>query len=258
MAAFTDMPGWNGIRNIVIANAAIFMAILAGRLSGANPDVWLALPASPQELLSRPWTVLTYMVTQVEFLHLFFNMLWLWCFAMIADRVLPNPRLVILYLAGGIGGAVGYVMVNIIAGGNGSLCGSSAAVLGIMSYMAVMAGDTRIEMLLLGRMRLRTVVIVATAISLLGAGGSIGALTAHVGGIAAGIVWALKDKAPAKIKGNATHRKGSKVAAALKRHREDSAELDALLDKIRISGFGSLTGPERRRLETLSNRLNLK
>lgn len=256
MAAITDMPGWRAARGLIAANAAIFLIIWIGKLAGADLDDWLAIPASPEVLLRRPWTVLTYMVTQVEFLHLFFNMLWLWCFAVAAERVSPTLRLSALYLAGGLCGAAGYILVNLIAGGSGSLCGSSAAVLGIMSYSAVMAGQLRVQLLLFGSVRLRTIVVIATVIALLGAGGSIGALTAHAGGIIAGIAWALKAKAPANTLGKAPRRKGRKVAAALKRHREDSAELDALLDKIRISGFESLTGQERRRLETLSNRLD--
>ena len=31
-------------------------------------------------LLSRPWTIFTYMFTQFDFLHLLFNMLWLYWF----------------------------------------------------------------------------------------------------------------------------------------------------------------------------------
>ncbi len=256
MAAFTDMPSWRQIRGLIAANAAVFLAIWVGKLAGADLDEWLAIPASPRALLSRPWTVLTYMVTQVEFFHLFFNMLWFWCFAVIAERVWPGIRLGILYLIGGLGGAAAYILLNLMAPGSGSLCGSSAAVLALMSYTAVMAGDTRVQLLLFGTVRLRTIVIIAAAIALLGAGGSTGSLTAHAGGLLAGIAWALKAKMPVATGKRTARRRGHKVAAALKRHREDHAELDALLDKIRISGFDSLSGQERKRLETLSNRLD--
>lgn len=255
MAAYTDMPGWRDVRWLIAANAAVFLIIWAGRLTGTDLAEWLAVPASPALLLRCPWTVLTYMVTQVEFLHLFFNMLWLWCFAVIAYRIWPGIRFATLYLAGGLGGAAAYIILHLLAGGTGSLCGSSAAVLGIMSYTAVMAGNTRVQLMLFGSVRLRTIVIIAAAIALIGAGGNIGSLTAHAGGFAAGIVWALKAKAPAKKK-SFRRLRGDRVADALRRHHEDHAELDALLDKIRVSGFDSLTNQERKRLETLSNRLD--
>lgn len=256
MAAFTDLPGWRSIRLIIAVNAAVFLAILVGRLAGAGSDAWFSLPASPLAVLKRPWTVLTYMVTQVEFLHLFFNMLWFWCFAVIAARIWPEIRLTLLYLAGGLGGAAAYIAVNLMAEGAGSLCGSSAAVLGIMSYTGVLAGNVRLQMLLLGSVRLRVLVIIAIVIALLGAGGSIGSLAAHAGGIATGALCALRAKMPAGIKKTITRRRGNKVAAALRRHREDHAELDSLLDRIRISGFDSLTSQERKRLEALSKRLD--
>ena len=41
---------------------------------------WLGVPAEPQYLLYRPWTLLTYMFTHFSFLHLLFNMLWLYWF----------------------------------------------------------------------------------------------------------------------------------------------------------------------------------
>lgn len=39
---------------------------------------WLAVPSSPERLLSRPWTVFTYMFLHENFFHLLFNMVTLY------------------------------------------------------------------------------------------------------------------------------------------------------------------------------------
>lgn len=43
---------------------------------------------------------------------------------------------------------------------------------------------------------------------------------------------------------------------AIERYRNDTERLDQLLDKIRISGYGSLSAKERKELNDLSKRLN--
>src|SRR3979409_2417919 len=39
---------------------------------------YLAVPASVVTLLSKPWTLLTYMFFHWDIMHIFFNMLWLY------------------------------------------------------------------------------------------------------------------------------------------------------------------------------------
>ena len=38
----------------------------------------VALPANGSELLSKPWTLITYMFVHDGFIHLIFNLLWLY------------------------------------------------------------------------------------------------------------------------------------------------------------------------------------
>src|ERR1035438_9766873 len=41
---------------------------------------WFVMPADLQKLASRPWTVLTYMFSDLHVFRFIANMLWLWSF----------------------------------------------------------------------------------------------------------------------------------------------------------------------------------
>ena len=44
---------------------------------------WIAVPASLPDLIRKPWTLLTYMFLHEGFLHILFNLLWLFWFGRI-------------------------------------------------------------------------------------------------------------------------------------------------------------------------------
>ena len=79
----------SSLTRLIYINCGIFLALkliyimmlLLGKGEEFYPTLleWIGVPADPEYLLSRPWTIFTYMFTQFDFLHLLFNMLWLYC-----------------------------------------------------------------------------------------------------------------------------------------------------------------------------------
>jgi membrane associated rhomboid family serine protease len=63
---------------------------------------WLALPADFEQLASRPWTLITYMFLHFDFLHILFNLLWLYWMGQIFLTYFDQGKLVTIYLLGGI------------------------------------------------------------------------------------------------------------------------------------------------------------
>ena len=61
-------------------------------------------------LLSRPWTLITYMFTHFNFLHILFNMLILYWFGRIFLQYLTGRQLLTTYLIGGLAGALLYLI----------------------------------------------------------------------------------------------------------------------------------------------------
>lgn len=60
--------------------AAIGLLSLIDTPAAYTAVAWLAEPAAPAALLTRPWTAITYMFVHVDFIHLVINMMWLMMF----------------------------------------------------------------------------------------------------------------------------------------------------------------------------------
>ena len=76
----------SNLTKLIYINAGVFLLITIAAIIGflmknqAVPDKTLeilAVPASLQSLLLRPWTLITYMFTHKDFWHILFNVLWL-------------------------------------------------------------------------------------------------------------------------------------------------------------------------------------
>lgn len=228
-------------------------------------DVWtvrlLAFPGSPLKFITHPWTLLTYMFVQADILQLLFNMLWLvWFGRMLLDTDTPR-RLLTLYIGGGIFGAICYLAADVLTfGGAGYLLGSSAAILSVMVYTAFRQPDRPVPLFIIGEVRLKWIALVTIIITLIGASG-IAAHCAHIGGAVFPfiLIWWLRLSAnrkkitrrkPKALKGKKPLRPNPSPSPIPINTLEE--ELDALLDKIRLSGFDSLSAKEKKRLDELS------
>lgn len=282
------------LMKIVVINIAVFLVlniisivmIFAGEESGRFiVEQWVAMPGNFGRLARHAWTPLSYMFSQIEPLHLIFNMLWLYWFGIVFQLLSTPKRMIGLYLLGGLGGAALYLLaVNTVpyfAGHGGLLIGSSASVIAIVTATAIMAPDYRMNLLFLGAVSLKWIAIVTIGIDLLSVTGSnAGGHIAHLGGAAVGAIFALGLKRghditaplnslidaivnlfrrrpkvrPARFRASgapsAPRPKAPSAASAA-----DQAELDNILDKIKKSGYSSLTADERARLFDVSRRI---
>ena len=264
------------LAGLILTNVIVFVAVwivmLAGRQMGISGNFtmpWLCVSSIPEVALTRPWTLITYMVTQYDFIHLLFNVLWLYWFGVFIPFSVTERKKLWLYAGGGILGAILYIAVSLIAPSTvspgGYLCGASASVLAIMTAVALWSPRREIRLLLIGPVQLRWVAIVCLALTFLGLnGGSGAAQSAHVGGVIFGALFAGADilrsrRRPAEPKRRKVRinvrRDGRAVADAASR-LSDTDRLDQLLEKIRVSGYSSLTAGERNELNLISQRLD--
>jgi len=106
---------------LILVNVAIWLAIGIMRVFSFLfniPDTtltnfiveYLAVPAQISNLLTRPWTLFTYMFLHIDFFHILFNMLWLFWFGKIFLEFLKSRQLLIIYILGGLSGAFLYVL----------------------------------------------------------------------------------------------------------------------------------------------------
>lgn len=225
-----------------------------------------ALPSDPLSFATHPWTLATYMVAHFSPLHMLVNMLWLFWFGrMLADSG-REIQLLWLYIGSGICGGIFYIAASVISShAPGTyLTGASAAVLGVVGATAMLMPSRRVNLFLFGEVKLKWVATGCIALTLLGSwGAGVPPQIAHLGGLAFGLVATMArkitaDGGPQPCRHNSTRARtlnARKTMKAMKRLPDDHERLDQLLDKIRVSGYDSLTARERTELNHISSRI---
>lgn len=268
---------------IILINTAVFLLVhiiaLAIRISGGDGTAvcrLLELPPSVWGLLLKPWTAVTYMFTHYDLLHFIFNMLWLYCFGIIFLDHYRNRDFVAAYLLGGLAGAAFYLagcamLPHVSSSG---LLGSSAAVLSVAAATVVRSPNYRIRLFLLGMVKIKWVAAAFVVFALLSSDlHSPGSQLAHAGGIICGVVFALNARYGKKILRirKQYHKPGGKKRGDMlpplhtkpvggqqtATGKELEARLDELLDRVRLSGYESLTAAEKQELIELSKKIKL-
>lgn len=270
------------LKKLIFINIAVFILIrllgillLLFNLQDFPIMLYLQLPASPMALLSRPWTLFTYMFTHFEFLHILFNMLWLYWFGELFLQVFNERQLGGLYVLGGLAGALLFVVsYNLFpyfqeVASFSFLMGASASVMAIVFAISFYRKEIEIHLLLFGRIKLIYLALFTFVIDLLAmtsdnAGGHI----AHIGGALFGIWFAsryaqgkdltapinrLIDKlvnlGKRKPKMSVTYGgRSNKDWEYNARKQQQAANIDAILDKLKRSGYGSLSADEKKQL----------
>ncbi|MCF2604263.1 rhomboid family intramembrane serine protease [Parabacteroides distasonis] len=270
------------LKKLIFINIAVFILIrllgillLLFNLQDFPILLYLQLPASSMALLSRPWTLFTYMFTHFEFLHILFNMLWLYWFGELFLQVFNERQLGGLYVLGGLAGALLFVVsYNLFpyfqeVASFSFLMGASASVMAIVFAISFYRKEIEIHLLLFGRIKLIYLALFTFVIDLLAmtsdnAGGHI----AHIGGALFGIWFAsryaqgkdltapinrLIDKlvnlGKRKPKMSVTYGgRSNKDWEYNARKQQQAANIDAILDKLKRSGYGSLSADEKKQL----------
>lgn len=232
---------------VTIATVSFITSLTSSQFNMATEV--LDLP-SGLGVLMRPWSIITYMFTHTDVWHCVFNMIWLYWFGRLYEQFTSGRRTTLLYLAGGIGGALLYITGSILwpAASGRYLEGASGAVMAIVAATACTAPNLKLNLLFLGSIKIKWVALATLVIFGLGLTGSnAGAHLAHIGGLATGAIWALIARA--------RRPRYNKMSTSRLSETDARAELDRLLDKVRRSGYSSLTAMERRRLVELSHNI---
>ena len=274
----------NVITRLILINAFVFIAmkiigviITLFNIHSVDLISFLNIPSNIPLLLSRFWTLFTYMFVHEGFLHLLFNMLWLYWFGQIFLQYFTGRSLGSLYVLGGLAGAILYVIAfNTIPYytdmGSGWMIGASAAVMSIVMGAAFYRPDVELSLLFLGRIKIVYIAIFAFVLDFLSLGDPTnpGGHVAHIGGALLGLLFAMQYKKGKDI----THwmsciidwfvglfkprmkRAKMKVEYSRnetdweynKRKKSEQEAIDAILDKLKQSGYSSLSSEEKKRL----------
>ncbi|MEM8965918.1 MAG: rhomboid family intramembrane serine protease [Bacteroidota bacterium] len=279
----------NGLMQIIVINLIIFLTLLLiwVPLTISNEgDIYkiivdqLTLPAALNRLIYQPWTLVTYFFTHEGFLHILFNMLFLYWFGKIIQEFLGDEKVVNLYILGGLVGGVFYILIynlipyfqNQITGSE--MLGASAGVYAVVVGAATFMPNYSIPLILLGPVRIKYIALFFVIMSYVGtAGSNAGGNLAHLAGAGLGFLFIKQlqrgndlgrpvtqflvfvksffvRQPKVKVsyrrsKSNNGHTTSKKAKAPVETKQE---EIDAILDKISASGYDSLTRDEKKKL----------
>ena len=243
----------------------------------------LSVPASVGQLFLQPWSIATYMFLHVDFLHILFNMLWLFWFGKIFLDYLSGRQLLWVYLLGGLtGGAFFILAYNIfpvfeVNRANAFALGASASVMAIVAAIATLMPDYPLYLLFIGKIKLKHIAIFTVVIDfLLIKSDNPGGHIAHLGGMSWGLLYTLfylKQQNKGGILGTLSQRLHHLFRVRRKtkfkvyhnprtvsddeyntNKKLQQEKIDLILDKISKSGYSSLTKEEKELLFRSSNR----
>lgn len=121
---------------LVISVVNAFYGLFSGNISAVQEVAlnWLGLPSDGFKLITRPWTFLTYMFVHLRFWHLLTNMIVLYFSGRILMEYLGQRRMLALYIYGGLGGGLLYLVLSNISPllQSGQMIGASAGVSAVL------------------------------------------------------------------------------------------------------------------------------
>jgi len=241
------MTKW--VRTLLIANVVIFF--VQTTLGGSFTMQFAFVPAW---VLTRPWTIVTYMFLHGGLGHIFFNMLALFFFGSRVEDRLGSRRFITLYFIGGISGA----LFSLLFARHAAVIGASGAIFGVMLAYAYFWPRDRIMIWGIIPVEARVLVIITTVLAIYsglnGSGGGV-ADFAHLGGYAGAFLylrWIDATQGARKFRSVAQRTVPDRVLSNWKRvdpktvHEVNRDELNRVLDKVGRTGLGSLTPEEKR------------
>jgi len=289
--------------NLLVWVGVILIGLIATPFVGIgaeNPIIpWLAVPSEGLSLLTRPWTILTYMFLHEGLFHIAFNMIFLYAFGIVLANYLGKHRIIPIYVIGGLMGFVLYFLsANLLPSSFSSYIGSpmlgaSAGVMAIVMAAATVVPTHVFHLILIGPVQIRYIALFFVLLDLLAIqnGSNTGGHLAHLGGVFWGYFfvtqlskgndygkwfnrnfdniknafYGLKDSQPKKEpkqkkKKKEKKKKEPKMAFNKKQQPKsekgdtggsrqtdssDQARVDAILDKIKESGYQNLSKEEK-------------
>ncbi len=256
----------------ILANFALLLIKFNNReLAEEILNPWFSFPSDVNQLLLKPWTIITYMFFHVDIWHIVFNLIFFYWFGQIFLQYLDNKKLLSVYLLGGFSGAIMFSIAfnfyQALSNTNfsGILLGASAAIMAVAIAISVIVPNYVVNLFFIGPVKLKYIALSYIILDIIlinkeNPGGHI----AHLGGALYGFLFGIyyirgKDitkkfsnflnfilsvfKPRRKMK--VTYNKPLDDLEYKKRKIDKQKEIDRILDKIAKGGYESLSKEEK-------------
>ncbi|WP_417352314.1 rhomboid family intramembrane serine protease [Flavobacterium alkalisoli] len=236
---------------------------------------WFSLSSNPEDLLWKPWSIISYMFLHAGIFHLLFNMMMLYFAGRLFLTFFTQKQMFGMYILGGVFAGflyiVSYNLLPAFSVGGSKMVGASAAVMTVLIATAVYQPYYQVRLMLIGTVKLWHIAVVFVILDLIQASGSnAGGHIAHLGGALFGYIYIrllqngtdlssivtsvidffanlFKPKKKTPFKKVYKNNNVSRPASSLTNQPKDITQkrIDDILDKISKSGYESLTKEEK-------------
>lgn len=277
---------FNIVFYLILATIKVAISVNASSNAAFYTQVvpWFHLPASLSTLTTRPWTIITYMFSDIELFRAISNMLWLWAFGGILQNLTGNKKLIPVYLYGGFAGALFFIAATWLIPSNkevidaANLLGANASVMAVAVAATMIAPNYRFFRNIRGGIPIWILTVIYIAVNLAGVASKPAAYPmAYIGGALAGLFFVLllhkkidgsiwmnkayngfinlfnphKNKTGNGVKEKVFYETGNREPFK-KTSNVTQQRVDEILDKINQKGFSHLTKEEKEILKRAS------
>ena len=260
----------NILYKLIYINVAIYLILEITKviinifLIDINFNIDKFLLSDTKQLISQPWSLLTYIFFHDNIFHLLFTTIWLHFGGKLFLQYFSERQFITTYFLGGISGGLLYIIsikylpsIELLHRNNelGPLIGSSGAVLAILIAITTHIPNYNLKIPLMGFIRIKYIAYFLLLSSILGIDGSNGGgNTAHIGGAIFGFLYIkLQTNTKRSKKNNKSFIKyliniftsfNSKKSVKENKKKNQKA-IDIVLEKISKSGYNSLNKDEK-------------
>lgn len=289
----------NALLMLIFINAMVFIIfkfvdivyVLSNSADGrfeAEVLQWIAMPAKLSSLITRPWVILTHMVTHVSVWGLIGNMFFFWAFGFLLQDLTGNKHIAPIYIYGALTGAFLFILsANILPRFSAQIGlfqfeGAGAAVMAIALAATVTAPDYRIFPMINGGIPIWVITLIYVIVDFAGlASEGFPHHLSHLGGALTGYLY-IKQVQKGNDPGEWMHRvynwffhlfdpSKRKLKPVVKKQvfyntkgrdpfvkkpNLNEKRVDDILDKISAKGYDSLTQEEKDILKRASENDN--
>lgn len=233
----------------------------------------LMCPASFEQLLYQPWSIVTSLFLHAGIWHLLMNMLMLYVMGRIFVQFLDSRKLLMTYFFGGIAGNLLYMIcynifpVFSMAIGDSYALGASGSIMAIMAAVTMYRPHHELNLILIGRIQLYWIMLIFIVIDIVSMkDGNAGGHIAHLGGVLYGFASqyfyrnqpATRQRVNFKAKKKKEKKEKHAASAPHDTHWrpmtdeeynaqkvKEQQRIDGILDKISKSGYDALSKEEK-------------
>jgi membrane associated rhomboid family serine protease len=271
----------------------VLMTIKVGMLVGDKTATnfytqvmaWIELPSSLTKFSERPWTIFSYMFSEIDtgIIRGISNMIWLWAFGYILQQMAGNDKLIPVYIYGGLMGALFFIGSHYAfphladARGSAGLLGANAGVMAVAMATTTLSPDYRFFRQIRNGIPIWVLMAIYILIDFAGVANAGAAYSlSHLGGVLAGFLFVVflrkgkdgsvwmnkfysyimhlfdpKEKKPNDIKDEVFYNTGNRKPFT-KTSNVTQKRVDEILDKINQKGYHFLTDEEKAFLKKAS------